>query len=152
MFGSVERLRFNEMYYSKDRRPKKHRILEDAAYEPIKSLVKTKVIELRQGEKESNAEIASKNKKIKFLNFIINLHQKNAFRTWREKVFGTGGDPRLALLLMAERDRIRQEFFQPHIERRKNLKFLRKVIQEKNHHIAEEVRNSITSLRKVNVF
>ena len=103
-------------------------------------------------ESVDEAAIAAKNKKIKFLNFILNLHQKHAFRAWREKVFGTGGDPRLGLLLMSERDRVREEFFKPQIERRKNLRVLRKVIADKNHRVADEVRSSLISLRKVMSF
>ena len=115
MFSGLERLRFSEKYNLRDKRPKKHRLLEDAAVIPIKNLVRTQIMALRLGtsEKEDDAAILAKNKKVKFLNFILNLHQKHAFRAWKERVFGTGGDPRLGLLLITERDRIREEFFKP---------------------------------------
>lgn len=109
----------------------KHKAISDGAVPPIKGKVKAKVIEIKTGiiagDDDANA-MNARNKKIKFLNFILNLHQKHAFRTWKQNVFGTGGDPRLGLLLVEERDKLRREFFHPQIERRKNLKFLKKIL------------------------
>lgn len=36
---------------------------------------------------------------IKFSKFIFHIHEKMAFRSWKQKTFGLGGDPRLGLLL-----------------------------------------------------
>jgi len=64
-------------------------------------------------------------------------------------VFGLGGDPRLGLLLIEERDKIRRDFFHPQIERRKNLKFLKKIVAQKNHDIANEVRRSLNAFHQL---
>lgn len=50
-------------------------------------------------------------KLVKFCNYIINMKAKSAMRKWKEVVWGSGGDPRYALLLIQERDRVRKEFF-----------------------------------------
>lgn len=61
-------------------------------------------------------------RKIQFLKFILNIAIKSAYRKWREQVFGfKGGDPRIKLALIDERDRIRNLFYLPAKERRKNL-------------------------------
>ena len=36
---------------------------------------------------------------VKFTKFIIHIHEKMAFRSWKQKTFGLGGDPRLGLIL-----------------------------------------------------
>jgi hypothetical protein len=54
----------------------------------------------------------------------------------------------MGLLLINERDRIRKEFFRPQIERRKNLRFLKRIVAARNHSLAEDVRNSLVDLRR----
>lgn len=54
-----------------------------------------------------------------------------------------GGDPRLALLLVAERDKIRQDFFHPITEHRKSLKNVMTKMREKNHSVASQIRESL---------
>ena len=62
-------------------------------------------------------------KKIKFLNFCCNLALKGALRKWKDEVFGfSGGDPRLKLLLILERDKIRQQYYDPVRKMRENIK------------------------------
>ena len=67
-----------------------------------------------------------------------------AFRSWKQKTFGLGGDPRLGLLLQIERDNLRKQIYEPQIKRRKNLKFLKKIVAARKHLIADEVRNSLS--------
>jgi len=57
----------------------------------------------------------------------------------------------MALLLTTERDRIRKEYFRPQLERRKNLKFLKKIVAARNHSLAENVRNSLVDLRRSSI-
>ena len=73
----------------------------------------------------------------------MHLAEKNAFRGWKENTFGLGGDPRLALLLIEERDRIRRHYYHPVVEHRKSLRFCRVAVKEKNQRIAREIRNTL---------
>ena len=55
----------------------KHKAIAEGAVVPIKSKIKAKVIEIKTGiiaGEEDAAGINARNKKIKFLNFILNLH------------------------------------------------------------------------------
>jgi len=61
-------------------------------------------------------------------------------RTWKEKIWGLGGDPRLALMMMQERDRIREEFYKPVIESRKNIRIAKRMISDRNQKIASNLR------------
>ena len=58
-------------------------------------------------------------KKKKFLNFISNIAVRSGLRKWKDCVFGIKGDPKLKLILVEERDRIRQQFYEPRREARK---------------------------------
>jgi len=51
-----------------------------------------------------------------------------------------GGDPRLALMMMQERDRIREEFYKPILESRKNIRIVRRMISDRNKKIANNLR------------
>lgn len=53
-------------------------------------------------------------------------------RRWKEQVFGLGADPRLAILYMTERDKLRAGVYEPIIEHRKNLRAVRFAIRERN--------------------
>lgn len=61
-------------------------------------------------------------------------------RTWKEKTWGLGGDPRLALMMMQERNKIRDEFYKPVIESRKNIRIAKRMISERNQKIASNLR------------
>lgn len=141
------------MLNDKDSRPIKHKLLSDAGYFPIKNNIRSYVLSIRYGTniKPDEEAIKAAEKKKKFLRFILNLSSKQAFRKWKTEVFGLGGDPRLALLLITERDKVRQEFFHPQIQRRKNLRFLKKLVTKKNHCIADEIKNSLISLKRSSI-
>lgn len=97
-FGALEKLRAKEKHNLHDSRPLKHKAIAEASLLPIKDTVRCKIIHIRTGksDEEDDSAIREREKKVKFVNFILNLHQKNAFRTWRQNVFGLGGDPRIA--------------------------------------------------------
>jgi len=81
-----------------------------------------------------NTDEKGKEKKLKFLNFCLNLAIKSGFRKWREVTFGLrGGDPRYKVLLIQERDRIRREYYEPVRKMRENIKILHKLrVQQLN--------------------
>jgi hypothetical protein len=68
-------------------------------------------------------------------------------RTWKEKTWGFGGDPRLGLMLIMERDRIRDEYYKPILEQRKSLRSQRNMLKDRNHKIAQTMRNSKMEFR-----
>lgn len=68
---------------------------------------------VRIGVDDSEEAQVARQKKIKFLGFIINLHIKTGLRRWKEQVFGMGGDPRLAILLTNERETVRKVYVEP---------------------------------------
>ena len=71
---------------------------------------------------------AARAKKIKFLNFVLNLAVKGGFRKWKEVVFGLkGGDPRFKIMLILERDKIRSQYYDPVRKMRENIKQLHKM-------------------------
>lgn len=86
----------------------RHRIVDEMTLNEIKSSVVTRLSKIGELEDETAAkESDAVLKKKKFLNFILNLSSKKALRRWKEQVFGIGGDPRLGVLLIDERERVR---------------------------------------------
>ena len=79
----------------------------------IKEDVTSRIVRIRSGVDTSAEALAALRKKIKFLGFIKNMHIKTGFRKWKEAVFGTGGDPRMAYLLANQREKIRKSFLEP---------------------------------------
>lgn len=96
-----------------------------------------KILDIRNvAEEPDDAENRAREKQIKFFNFILHLTEKHALRTWKEKVWGVGGDPRLALMMCMERDRIRDEYYKPIADQRKNMKVARNLLKDRNQKIA----------------
>ena len=62
---------------------------------------------------EDAGDVKAREKKTKFLNFMLNVHLKAGIRCWKEKVFGFKGDPRLKLLLIMQRDKVRHDYYEP---------------------------------------
>lgn len=118
-------------------KPLKHRAINDAAAQDFKQQTYVKILHLRldpeaQGDEEALA------KKKKFLNFIMNLQVRAGLRKWKESVFGLKGDPRLKLMVIEERDRIRNEYYEPRKEARLNIKAMAKARVEHNREMAQE--------------
>ncbi len=61
----------------------------------------------------SQEEVRKKQRQLQFFRFILMINEKAAFRKWKEVVKGVGGDPRVAIMLMMERDLVRKQFFKP---------------------------------------
>jgi hypothetical protein len=55
-------------------------------------------------------------------------------RKWKQVVFGLkGGDPRYKIMLIRERDNVRQQFYDPVHKMRENIKHLHKMrVRENN--------------------
>ena len=87
-------------------------------------------------------------KQAKFLNFILHLSERAAMRRWKEQTFGVGADPRVALALMEERDRIRAATYEPIIEHRKSLRAAKFALRERNQQIAKTMRENLSNFRQ----
>ena len=61
-------------------------------------------------------------------------------------MFGMGGDPRLGLLMDAERERVRKEYIEPVIEQRQNLRDKIRLVKQNNHRTASEIRSSLRKM------
>jgi len=96
-----------------DTRPRKHRYVADDTLVGIKEDVTSRIVIIRSGVDTSAEALAALRKKIKFLGFIKNMHIKTGFRKWKEQVFGTGGDPRMAYMLTNQREELRASLIEP---------------------------------------
>ena len=116
-------------------KPLKHRIINNAAAQDFKQQAYVKILHLRL-DPEAQGDEAALAKKKKFLNFIMNLQVRAGLRKWKESVFGLKGDPRLKLLIIEERDRIRNEYYEPRKEARVNIKEMAKARVAHNREMA----------------
>ena len=53
-------------------------------------------------------------------------HEMAALRKWKDQTFGLGGDPRLAVLLRDERQKVREKYVEPILKQRKLLMSLKR--------------------------
>ena len=65
-------------------------------------------------------------------------------------MFGIGVDPRLALMLIEERDQVREQFYKPILEHRKSLMEIKVKVRERNHRIAQTMRTSLKQFKNWN--
>jgi hypothetical protein len=70
-------------------------------------------------------------------------HEMTALRKWKDQTFGSGGDPRLAVLLRDERQKVREKYVEPILKQRKLLMNLKRRLQTANRQKAQEVRKSL---------
>lgn len=93
----------------------KHHVLKADTLAKIKTDVHLEIIEIRRDNEDdgTNEKTYNHEQLMKFCNYIVNCKAKAALRQWKAQVFGLGGDPRMGLLLVAERDKVRNDFFKP---------------------------------------
>jgi hypothetical protein len=66
------------------------RSVSECKVKELKDEAYRKIITLRNNNQDEE-DAAAKEKKIKFMTFIINLQVKTALRKWKEEVFGQKG-------------------------------------------------------------
>lgn len=121
----------------------RHRTLPKETMAKIKQSAHDRIIAQRNGDALLDARSrAAKEKQLKFCNFIQHLHEKAGLRRWKEQVFGVN-DPRIALLLIEQRDKLRRDLYKPVIQQRKSLKFKKVELRERNNRIAQTMRYSL---------
>lgn len=125
-FHKYDRMRIKEIFdYNPDTKMQ-NRAVTDEGLDKIKEKVVSTLLNIRSGCEDLDEEaLKAIEKQKKFCNFILHLHEKTTLRRWKEQVFGIGADPRLALMMIEERDKIRDEFYKPVLEHRKSLKLMR---------------------------
>ena len=121
-FHKYDRMRVAEKFTYDETTKLNNRTCTDGDLLKIKDDVVDNIKTIRHGrDDEDKAEQESKRKQVKFLNFILHLGERAAFRMWKEATFGTGADPRYQVLMDERRNRVRDYCFRPVWETKRQI-------------------------------
>lgn len=100
-FRNYELLRYKEQFKFDPDKKVSQRSITDKQLQDIETNVEKNIVAIRnfvEGPDESGLKAQERQRK--FCTFILKLNEKHALRTWKEKTWGLGGDPRLALMMI----------------------------------------------------
>ncbi len=142
LFNAYDKLRLHDMYVAKSDKPPHRRSVNDQKASEFKEVAYRRIEELRLDPSDMEDEEA-REKKTKFLTFVVNLQIKGAVRKWKEETFGQrGADAVLRLALVEERDRLRRQFYAPAEERRRNIARQKRQQTARNRQLVLQMRST----------